>query len=281
MSKATKACFLTVAFSSALTLAASATTIGNDTASRNPQDVGSIFRTSPGDQPDPRDEKAVQAFQYARDRDKAARISWLLTVPPDAPVTINSDFGRFRIPIGYLNERFAFLQNPFAPDYGPTKFDIADEQALPTFSFNFWVPDGGMVRDSQPQVENNRPLEPDHPKPRLQDFVVLMMSSEPAHADNFRRAAIEALPEKLGKSIGVETNDPRLLAYKGAIRSPTHDRYLRFYLECGRLDLCQGWMVIDHRDMAMRVIVPPDGINAMFDALKIADRLLDAWETPG
>jgi hypothetical protein len=107
-----------------------------------------------------------------------------------------------------------------------------------------------------------------------------MMGSEPAHTDNFRRGAIKALPEKLGKPVKVETNNPKTFAYKGAIRSPTHNQYLRFYVECGRLDLCNGWMVIDHRDMAMRVIVPPDGITAMFDALKIADKLLDAWQVP-
>jgi hypothetical protein len=280
MSNTIKARFLTVAFSSALAMTASATTIGDDTALRAPQDVGNILQTGPGYRLDQQDAKAPQAFQHVPDRDHT-RISWLLTIPPDTPVIVKSDFGRYRIPIGYLNERFAFRQNPFAPDYGPTKFDIADEQALPSFSFNFWMPDGGRVWDSQPQVENNRPVEPDHPKPRLQDFVVLMMSSEPAHTNNFRRAAIQALPEKLGKPIGVETNDPNIVAYKGAILSPTHDQYLRFYVECSRLDLCQGWMVIDHRDMAMRVIVPPDGIAAMFDALKVADKLLDAWQIPG
>jgi hypothetical protein len=209
------------------------------------------------------------------------RTRWLLSVPPETPVNIKSGFGKFRIPIGYLNERFSFRQNPFVPDYGPVKPDVADEQAWPSFSFNFWVPDGGMVWDSQPQLDDDRPVEPGHPKPKLQDFVVLMMSSEPAHTENLQRAAIKALPEKLGKPIGVETNNPKIFAYKGAIRSPTHDRYLRFYVECGRLDLCNGWMVIDHRDMAMHVIVPPDGITAMFDALKIADKLLDAWQIPG
>ena len=249
MSKASKARLLTAAVSITVALAASTGAIGDDAASRA--------------------------------RGDATRISWLLTVPPDAPVTIRSDFGRFRIPIGYLNERFAFRENPFAPDYGPSKFDIADEQVWPSFSFNFWVPDGGRVRDSQPQVEDDRPVEPDHPHPSVQDFVVLMMSSEPAHIDNFRRAAIKALPAELGKPIKVETGDPKTVAYEGAIRSPNQDRYLRFYVECGHAGLCRGWMVIDHRDMAMSVMIPPDGIARMFDALKIADRLLDAWQVPG
>jgi hypothetical protein len=46
-----------------------------------------------------------------------------------------------------------------------------------------------------------------------------------------------------------------------------HGGYEQFFVRCGALSLCDGWLVIDHRDLAMHVIVPPDGIIAMFDAL--------------
>jgi hypothetical protein len=206
---------------------------------------------------------------------------WLLSVPAETPVRIKSDFGSFRVPIGYLTNRDAFRQNEFALSHGVALFDIADEQNWPNFAFNYWVPDGGMVWHAQPQIRDNRPREPGHPSPSSQDFVVLMDYVEPIAGQlNWQRAEIAQIPSALDKLIHVDLPGARF-AYKGATKEKEHDSYLRFYVTCGAQPLCIGWLVIDRRDMAMRVIVPADALNSMFNAVRTAAGLLDTWQAPG
>ena len=42
--------------------------------------------------------------------------------------------------------------------------------------------------------------------------------------------------------------------------------------------MCEGWLIIDRRGLALWVIVPKDAVDFMIDAVKVAARLLDEWE---
>lgn len=206
---------------------------------------------------------------------------WLLSIPADTTVRVTCDFGNFRVPIGYLENRNFFYENSFAAGNRVAKFHADQQQTWKAFAFNFWVPDGGMVWHAQPQVRANRPIEPGHLSRSRESFVVLMLDMESTHIQNWRRSAMSPSPETFDVVLPARVIHPDLsttTAYEGVTRDDKSDKLLRFYVECGTFRLCRGWLVIDRREMALSVIVPRDAVEFMFDAVKTAARLLDTWE---
>jgi hypothetical protein len=48
---------------------------------------------------------------------------WQLTVPADTKIRINSKFGDYQVPVGYLNGRLSFHQNSFARLNNVSRYD--------------------------------------------------------------------------------------------------------------------------------------------------------------
>jgi hypothetical protein len=203
---------------------------------------------------------------------------WLLTVPRETLVRIKSDFGRFRVPIGYLKSALSFRQNPTALSNEVAKYDVAQEQTWKSFAFRFWVPDGGMVWHREPQVRDNRPIEPGHLTRSKNNFVVNMGRVEFVHEKTPRRANFSPSPERLDEILPARPVFQGGRAFEGATRDMNSDKFLRFYLNFRNSELCEGWIIIDRREMAMEIYVPCNARAMIFDAVKTAARLLDAWE---
>jgi hypothetical protein len=202
---------------------------------------------------------------------------WLLTIPADTQVRVNTKFGVYQLPIGYLNRRQFFHQNPTAVHNNVARYDAHQEQRWGSFAFNYWVPDGAMVWHRQPQVRVNRPIEPGHMLRSRESFVVNMHSMNPLDARITRKPDMSTLPEKLDTVLPAQPKFPKSAAYQGATRDGNRDDYLRFYIECRNDLLCEGWFVIDRRQMVLWVFVPRDAADLMLDAVKTAARLLDTW----
>jgi hypothetical protein len=212
---------------------------------------------------------AIEPDEYTR---------WLLTVPRETVVRIKSDFGKFRVPVGYLRSSLSFRQNPTALYNGIAKYDVAEEQTWKSFAFRFWVPDGGMVWHREPQVRDNRPVEPGHLTRSKNSFVVNMGRVEFVHDKTPRRATFSPSPERLDEILPARPFFQGGKAIEGATRDGTSDKLLRFYLSVSNRSLCEGWFIVDRRQMAMEIYVPCDASAMMFSAVKTAAGLLDAWE---
>ena len=208
---------------------------------------------------------------------------WLLTIPAESKIRIKSDFGNFQVPVGYLTNRLFFRQNPTALNHGVARFDAGQEQSWPAFAFNFWVPDGGMVWHGQPQVRANRPIEPGHMQRTRESFVVKMYGAGSVHAPSRTtgRARLSPSPKELDVILPAQpVFRPEIssTAYEGATRDRVSDKLLRFYVHCTEAPMCEGWLVIDRRGLALWAFVPKDAVDFMLDAVKVAARLLDEWE---
>ncbi|HYA30566.1 MAG TPA: hypothetical protein VEI95_17250 [Acidobacteriota bacterium] len=203
---------------------------------------------------------------------------WYLTVPRETLVHIKSDFGNFNFPVGYLRNSLSFRQNPTALANKVAKFDVSEEQVWKSFAFRYWVPDGGMVWHREPQVRGNRPIEPGHLTRSKNNFVVNMGRVESVREKRPRRANFSATLERLDEMLPARPIFKDGKAVEGATRDGTSDKLLRFYLSIRNSSLCEGWFIVDRREMAMEIYVPCDASAMMFDAVKIAARLLDTWE---
>lgn len=111
-----------------------------------------------------------------------------------------------------------------------------------------------------------------------ESFVVNMHSMNALHTRITRKPDMSALPEKLDTVLPTQTKYPNGVAYQGATRDGNTDNYLRFYIACRNEFLCEGWFVIDRRQMVLWVFVPRDAADLMLEAVKTAARLLDSWE---
>jgi hypothetical protein len=159
---------------------------------------------------------------------------WHLSIPANTKVRIRSEFGIFYVPIGYLNARLSFQENRFAWLKGDTKPrpHANQEQTWKSFAFNFWVPDGGLVWHSEPQVRVNRPIEPGHMSRSRENFVVKMHSMNSVHDRISRKPDMSALPESLDVMLPADPIFDNSVAYKGATRDGNADNFLRTYVEC-------------------------------------------------
>jgi hypothetical protein len=207
---------------------------------------------------------------------------WQLTIPAGKEIRIKTAFGVFNVPIGYLTSRLSFRQNPFAAHNNVARYDALQAQEWTSFAFNYWVPDGGMVWHSQPQVKANRPIEPGHLVRSREAFVVKMHGMNILGERLPRQPDMSALPERLDVVLPARPLFPDGSAYVGATREGDTDNYLRFSVECRPgMEICEGWFVIDRRKMVLWTLVPRDASDFLFDAVKGAAGLIDSWEERG
>lgn len=96
-----------------------------------------------------------------------------------------------------------------------------------------------------------------------------------------KRFASRAISAILGFVLPAQPVFPGTAAYEGATRDRVPGKLLRFYVHCRKAPHCEGWFIIDRREMAMWVFVPNDALDFMLVAVKTAERLLDEWEDEG
>jgi hypothetical protein len=173
-----------------------------------------------------------------------------------------------------------------ALSHGVARFDVGQELSWRAVPFNYWVPDGGMVWHSAPNVRTNRPIEPGHMRRNRESFMVMMFGAGSVHNPNWTaksRARLSPSPKQLDVVLQAQSAYPPELhvtshAYEGATRD-RDDKLLRFFIGCNpHFQLCEGWFIIDRRELALWVLVPKDALDFMFDAVRVAARLLDEWE---
>jgi hypothetical protein len=216
---------------------------------------------------------------------------WPLYLPsPGTPVRIDTPFGKFRIPYGYLTIRGGLI----AAD-GKTSMTYArgdakrfqDVYTMSGFGFLFWLPDGGVVEHSPLSVNVPvfRPREPGHLNPKGEELVVLVTLMEQASARNISYRLNElrgAMRENAGVFDALTPMKSRwpghVDSYYGATRGTDDVPVISFALNCNRaFEICDGWMLLDGWDMALAFFMPKDSLPHTFRAARKSLELLRAW----
>jgi hypothetical protein len=200
--------------------------------------------------------------------------TWFPPTPAATKVFIETPFGTFNVPLGYLSNRL--FSRPYSTS--PHSFDPLQRQSWYSIEFNFWYPDGGWVWHENAQIRKYRPIEPGHMN--ISDAFVIKMFSPAEFLDwaNRRRAHVTHSINQLDVVLpaAARSLNPNVKAFQGvtldAPKQPLH-----FHMECESY-ACGGWLTIHRRNMTMRVSMPSDAISSMFSVLKLTSDLLDAWE---
>jgi hypothetical protein len=204
----------------------------------------------------------------------------------DTPVAINTPFGKFRVPFGYLNIRGGITA---ADGKTPIRkgMRFQDAYSMSGFGFLFWLPDGSVVEHSPLSVNVPvfRPQEPGHLHPKDEEFVVKVDWMEKA---SNRERSWRWEPVRTGiKDYAGLFDELELIpskwpghedSYFGAVRA-INGEPIGFVLNCNRaFEICDGWMLMDVWDMALQFFMPKDSMSYAFAAARKTHELLTSWQ---
>ena len=195
-------------------------------------------------------------------------------LPPRASlVEVVSEFGRFRLPMGFLGNWFVGRDQAVAYDDGLRLFHMPLE-------FRFTMP-GGTMNDNSPWDTTSYNVTTGEPD--LDRYVVWLDKMERPDLARFvpsEASAISRLPPDKLVNLPQYDSEGKVIDkyhnYEGmTFVEPSHE-HVGFILDCSNVN-CGGMIYFGNRKLTMNVLFPSDRTSDVFVICNKASELLAFW----